>query len=124
MRLTACPAGWRRGFVLYRKGLERDSLGEMRRVYRMDSPDLVVKDGDEEAICWQSVRSWQSSGRLSAGERPYPQGEQSVESLQGVCRTGLMVQEGDRFAIGEALYELKQVQHWPSHRLLLLERVK
>lgn len=124
MQLRKAPVQWRSGFALHRKRLERDSLGESRRVYDMEHPDLLIQDGDERSISWQAVRSWQSSGRLSSGEQLREYGYQNVATLQGVCRWALETDCGDRFVLHDGVYELKQIQQWPSHRLLLLERVK
>lgn len=38
-------------------------------MYDMEHPDVTVADGDEDGICWQSVRTWQSGGNLSSGGR-------------------------------------------------------
>lgn len=124
MQMKAAPEGWRTGFSLCRRRQEADSLGEIKNVYDLEHPDIVVRDGAEDAICWQAVRSWQSSGRLSSGQQLREYGEQEVETVQGVCRSELETEVGDRFVIHGAVYELKQVQMWPSHRLLLLERVR
>ncbi len=124
MQVRTTPEGWRMGFSLCRRQQVLDSLGETKIVYDLENPDVVVQDGAQEAICWQVVRSWQSSGRLSSGQQQLEHGEQAVETLQGVCRSDLETEPGDRFIIHDAIYELKQVQMWPCHRLFLLERVR
>lgn len=124
MQMKTAPEAWRKGFSLCRRRQEMDSLGEAKNVYDLEHPDIVVQDGAEDAICWQVVRSWQASGRLSSGQQLLEHGEQEVETLQGVCRSDLEMKAGDRFVINGAVYELKQIQMWPVHRLLLLERVR
>lgn len=117
------PKAWRKGFALCRRRLEQDALGEEKAVYDLEHPDFTVEDGGEEAICWQTVRSWQSGGQMSSGLHRTERGELHVEILQGVCRTALEVNPGDRFVIGDKVYELRQVQQWTGHRLFLLEQV-
>lgn len=117
------PKAWRKGFALCRRRLEQDALGEEKAVYDLEHPDFTVEDGQEGAICWQTVRSWQSGGQISSGLHRLEPGERDVEILQGVCRTDLEVTPGDRFVIGGRVYELRQVQKWIEHRLFLLEQV-
>lgn len=63
------PAAWRKGFALHRRKAGTDRYGDAVAVYDMEHPDVTVADGDENGICWQSVRTWQSGGNLSSGGR-------------------------------------------------------
>lgn len=122
--MRGAPAQWRKGFSVHKRRLEADAFGEMQVVYDMEHADFTAEDGSEQAICWQWVQSWQRSGQLSSGLRQRTYGERQVEVLQGVCRYELEADCGDRFVVGEGVYELRAMQRWPSHTLLQLERVK
>ncbi|MCD7760871.1 MAG: hypothetical protein LUH16_03730, partial [Clostridiales bacterium] len=77
------PLAWRQGFSLYRRSLETDSMGDLAAAYHMDAPDFTAEDGTEDGICWQSVRSWQSGGRLTSGLSRQEPGESSTGAVEG-----------------------------------------
>lgn len=117
------PLDWRRGFSLYRRRLETDAWGEPKAVYDLEQPDVTVLDGTAEGICWQSVQSWQSSGRLTSG---WSQGERREEVsgvLEGRLFSDLEVSPFDRLRIGTGLYEVRSIQRWPGHRKLLVQQI-
>ena len=123
MLRRTCPAAWRRGFSLYRRRLEENEWGEPVASYDMEHPDFTVADGAEGAVCWQPVQSWQTSGRLTSGEHPAEPGEQPSGVLQGCLFSPLEVSAFDLVRVGEELYEIRSIQHWPGHRKLLAQRV-
>lgn len=119
------PAAWRRGYTLHRRRVKTDGYGDPAAYYDMEHPDFTAEDGGPAGICWQSVRAWQSSGALRAGAEVRPYGERSGGVLQGVLYGETPeAAEFDRFVIGGVTYELRGVERWPGHRLLLLQRVK
>ena len=73
------PVAWRKGFALHRRKAGTDRYGDAVAVYDMEHPDVTVADGDEDGICWQSVRTWQSGGNLSSGGRGSLTGWSSTE---------------------------------------------
>ncbi|MCD8384584.1 MAG: hypothetical protein LUC39_06455 [Clostridiales bacterium] len=117
------PLAWRRGFSLYRRSLETDSMGDPVAVYHMDEPDFTAEDGTEDGICWQSVQSWQSGGRLTSGLSRKEPGESSTGAVEGCLFTDLELSPGDRLTIGEGLYEVRSLQQWPGHRKVLAQRI-
>ena len=117
------PARWRRGFRLYRRRTGADALGNETAVYDLAHPDLVRDAAD--GIDLQPPRSWNSSGTLgSTGARVEPWGETAGGVLEGYVFDALEVAEFDRLAVDGALYEVRRVLNWPSHRQLLIQRVK
>ena len=123
MLSRATPAEWRKGYALHRRRQETDGYGELVNRYDMEHPDLVVEDGGENAVCWQDVRTWQTGGQLSTGNMVKPAGESWQDVLQGALFGGLEVAPFDRFVVDGGIYELRKVQRWPGHRLLLLQRL-
>ena len=119
-----CPQELRKGFRLYRRREGRDSLGDPISVYDYTQPDLTVEDGAPEGICWQSVRTWQSSRNLSSGVRQEPYGPQETGIVQGVLYGTLEVSVRDRFQLESGWYELRAIQYWPRHRLLQLQKIR
>lgn len=117
------PLAWRRGFTLHRRRTGRDAYGDPTAVYDMERPDYTAGDGTPEGICWQSARSWQSGGTLSGGARAESDGERVRGVLQGVVFGDLEAVEFDRFVIDGVTYELRGLERWPGHRLLLLQRL-
>ncbi|MBQ3090002.1 MAG: hypothetical protein IJD21_05505 [Oscillospiraceae bacterium] len=122
LRVTA-PLSWREGFALYRRRLTEDSMGEPSVHYDMERPDFVAEKGTKEGICWQSVQSWQSSGRLTSGSRLRPLGETSSGVLEGRIFSDLELAPFDRLMIRGELYEIGNIQHWPGHRKILAQRI-
>ena len=120
-RLT--PERWRKGFALHRRRLVEDELGEQQAVYDMEHPDFTAQDGSEQAVCWQSVQSWQNSGRLTSGWRHRNQGDVPSGVLEGRLRYALEVSPFDRIVLENGVYEVRSVQLWPSHRKLLLQQI-
>lgn len=117
------PLSWRRGFSLYRRRLTSDKLGNPVASYDMEHPDYSAGDGTEEGISWQSVRSWQSSGRLTSGEQPGEQGERAAGVLEGCLFSPLVLSTFDRIRLDGALYEIRAIQRWASYRKLLAQRI-
>lgn len=117
------PLSWREGFALCRRRLETDSMGEPMAVYHMDEPDFVARPGTEEGICWQSVQSWRSSGRLTSGSSRQEQGELDTGVLEGRIFSRLELAPFDRLVIRDEVYEIRNIQHWPGHRTLQLQRL-
>lgn len=118
------PKEWRRGFTLCRRRLRTDSYGETAAYYDYAHPDLAVADGAEEGLCFQSVQAWQSSGKTSGGVSRLRSGEQPGGAMQAVLRSAsLEVEPYDRLLLGGRCYEIKGIQEWPSHRLLLMDRL-
>ena len=118
------PLGWRRGFSLYRRKLTSDSLGNPVASYDLEHPDYVARDGTAEGISWQSLRSWQSSGRLTSGGSQGEQGEAVSGVLEGCLFSALVISTFDRIRLEDgALYEIRAIQRWPSYRKLLAQRI-
>lgn len=84
---------------------------------------MEVVDGPEEGICWQSARTWNSSGILSSGGRVEPCGERIGGILEGVVYGMMEAAEFDRMVVQGAVYELRGIQHWPGHRVFQLQRI-
>jgi hypothetical protein len=117
------PLHWRTGFSLYRRRLVKDSSGETEAVYDMEHPDFTAQDCTQQGVCWQSVQSWQSSGRITSGWKPGRQGEAVSGVVEGRLFYPLQVRPFDRIAINGQLYEVRSVQRWPGHRKLLLQQI-
>lgn len=117
------PVKWRKGYTLHRRRQRVDRYGEKQNWYDMEHPDAVIEDGDEDGVCWQDVRTWQTSGTLSSGGRVAQQGEEYRGVLQGALFGTLEVELFDRFVIDGRTYELRKIQSWPGHRLLSLQSV-
>lgn len=117
------PPEWRQGFSLCRRRLEMDSMGDPAAVYDMEHPDLIVEDGAEEAICWQNDQSWKSSGRLTNGCTQQEMGELPSGVVEGCVFSDLELTAFDRLVIRGELYEIRNIQHWPGHRMVQLQRI-
>lgn len=117
-------AEWGQGYTLHRRRMERDRWGELRAVYDMEHPDVVVEAGSPNAVCWQDVRTWQVAGELSSGAMREEPGERYRSVLQGALFGDLQVEIYDRFVINGGVYELHKLQVWPEHRLLQLQRME
>lgn len=115
------PVKWRQGYALHRRRARLDGLGEVQTWYDMDTPDAVVRDGEENGICWQEVGSWQEDGRIVSGGRQEKLGERMQVTVQGALFGDLQVEVFDRFVIGGEVYELRRIQRWPSYRMLQLK---
>lgn len=117
------PAEWRKGYTLHRRRQETDSYGERVNRYDMDNPDLIVLDGEDNAICWQDVKTWQTAGQLNTGNMVTESGESVRGVLQGALFGPLEVNPYDRFVVDGELYEVRKIQKWPGHRLLQAQRI-
>lgn len=122
MKLRETPAPWRQGFALYRRRTGADSLGNETACYQMDAPDLTVPDG--EGLAFQSPRSWNSGGRVSGGAALEINGEVPSGILECCLRSELEIAPFDRLETAGELWEVRSIQHWPSHRGLVLQRVR
>ena len=124
MTLKETPGEWRWGFKLYRRKTGQDSLGNETAVYDMDAPDEVVPA--EKGMDFQRPRSWNTAGSLTSGARVEPWGEATGGVLEGFLhtRTDLDIREFDRVEVEGTLCEVKSVHHWPSHRKLMLQRIR
>lgn len=117
------PKRWKRGFCLCRRRLRTDSYGETAAYYDYDHPDASCSDGEEDGLCFQSIRAWQTSGKTSGGVSRLENGEQTGGAIQAVLRGDLEVAVYDRLLTLGGCYEVKSIQIWPSHRLLLMDRI-
>lgn len=117
------PLSWRRGFSLFRRRLEEDETGEPVACYDMEHPDFTAADGSEEGICWQSLQSWQTSGRITSGWKPLRQGEVPSCALEGRLSYPLQLAPFDRIELDNGLYEVRSIQRWPGHRKVLLQQI-
>lgn len=122
MTLRETPVPWRRGFKLYRRKTGQDSLGNETAFYEMDAPDLAAEDQD--GLAFQSPRSWNSGGRVGAGAEVTENGEVPNGILECCLRGGLEIAPFDRLEVAGELWEVRSVQRWPSHRRLVLQRVR
>lgn len=121
MTLRDTPKGWRRGFRLYRRTTGADSLGNETAVYAQ-TPDLVVEA--EDGLAFQSPRSWNSGGKVGTAVKVADNGEVPNGILECCLRGDLEISTFDRLEIDGELWEVRSVQHWPSHRKLVLQRVR
>ena len=121
MVLRETPPVWRQGFDLYRRRTERDTLGRETAHYAQE-PDVRVEAAD--GLAFQHPRSWNSGGNVGAGEEVRAWGEQPGGSLEACLRTELELAPYDRLDIGGRLWEVRAIQRWPSHRKLMLQRVR
>ena len=114
---------WRQGFALHRRRLEQDGTGETVAVYDMEHPDFVAQSGSDTAVCWQSLQSWQSSGRITSGWRLNRQGEEPSGALEGRLTYPLQIAPFDRVVLEQGVYEVRAIQRWPGHRKVLLQQI-
>lgn len=121
MTLRDTPKGWRRGFSLYRRATGQDSLGNETALYG-ETPDLVVEA--EDGLAFQNPRSWNSGGKVGAAVEVTENGEVPSGILECCLRSDLEIAAFDRLDIGGELWEVRSIQHWPSHRRLVLQRVR
>lgn len=122
MRLRDTPRDWRRGFALYRRTTGTDSLGNETAVYSRQGPDLVVEAQD--GLAFQSPRSWNSGGKVGTAVTVEDNGEVPNGILECCLRSDLEISPFDRLEIDGELWEVRSIQHWPSHRKLILQRVR
>ena len=121
MTLRDTPKSWRRGFSLYRRATGQDSLGNETALYG-ETPDLVVEA--EDSLAFQNPRSWNSGGKVGAAVEVTENGEVPSGILECCLRSDLEIAAFDRLDIGGELWEVRSIQHWPSHRRLVLQRVR
>ena len=124
MLTRTTPLAWRGGFTLHRRRQTADSYGDPVPVYDMEHPDFTAQDGTEAGICWQHVRTWQSSGALRSGAQVEEYGERCGGVLEGVLYGDLELDVFDRLVVDGVVYELRAVQGWPGHRKLQLQRLR
>ena len=121
MKLRETPQSWRRGFDLYRRRREQDALGGETAAYPA-APDVRVDE--RHGLAFQHPKSWNSGGSVGAGEKVLEWGEQPGGILEVCLREALEISPYDRLDVGGELWEVRAVQHWPSHRKMLLQRVR
>lgn len=121
MKLRDTPSSWRRGFSLYRRTAGLDGLGNETALYGQE-PDLVVEAPD--GLAFQNPRSWNSGGKVGAGMKTEENGEVPNGILECCLRGDLEISAFDRLEIDGELWEVRSIQHWPSHRRLVLQRVR
>ena len=121
MILRDTPKGWRRGFSLYRRATGQDSLGNETALYG-ETPDLVVEA--EDGLAFQNPRSWNSGGKVGAAVEVTENGEVPSGILECCLRSELEIAPFDRLETAGELWEVRSIQHWPSHRRLVLQRVR
>ncbi len=117
------PGAWRQGFRLFRRRAGVNAYGDTVYTYDLSAPDFTAEDGGSDGLCFQSVQAWQSAGKTSGGASLLESGETPGGAVQAVLYGSLMVAPFDRILLESGLYEVKGVQVWPSHRLLLLDRI-
>lgn len=117
------PNAWRQGFQLFRRRAGVNAYGDTVYTYDLSSPDFTAEDGSEGGLCFQSVQTWQSSGRTSGEAALLEPGEEPGGAAQAVVYGDLTVQPFDRILLKSGLFEVKGVQEWLSYRLLLLDRI-
>ena len=113
----------RSGYSIYRRRLERDEFGEWAAVFDLEHPDAAVEADSPDAVCWQGSGQNRSRGELRSGAAQEEQGERSREVLQGALFSDLALSQWDRLRIGGALYELREIQQWPSYRMLYVQKL-
>lgn len=114
---------FRRGYQLCRRRLRRDQYGELESVFDLEHPDLVVEPGSPHAVSWQRVSQNHQRGSLHAGAVQAEQGERIREILQGALFSDLELTLWDRLVIDGRVYELRDVERWPSYRMLYVQSV-
>lgn len=124
MLTRTTPLDWRRGFTLHRRRQTTDCYGDPVDAYDMEHPDFTAQDRTAEGICWQSTRTWQSSGTLSSGARLEEYGERANEVLEGVLYGDLELSVFDRLVVDGVVYELRGIQNWLGYRKLQLQRLR
>ncbi|MBR1780544.1 MAG: hypothetical protein IJ751_03975 [Oscillospiraceae bacterium] len=118
MTLSPTPARWTRPFALYRRRTGLDSLGNETARYDMSAPDATGE------MDFQQPKSWNTAGRVGSGGAQVDEtGERSGGILEGYLRSALAVAAFDRLQLDGALYEVRAIHIWPSHRKLMLQRV-
>ncbi len=123
MSARKTPAAWRRAFSLFRRRVAQDSFGNEVAQYDMTQPDAQFSAAD--GICFQSPRSWNSAAQIgSAGLQVQACGEVPGGVLEAYLFDDTELAELDRILLDDALYELRSIRRWPSHRELLLQRVR
>ncbi len=124
MLTRTTPLAWRRGFTLHRRTQTTDCYGDPVNTYDMEHPDVTAQDGTEDGICWQNLRTWQSSNTLSSGAKVEPYGEHCSGILEGVLYGTLSLSVFDRLVIDGAVYEVRGIQRWLGYRKLQLQRLR
>lgn len=115
---------WRRsGYTVHRRRLAADAYGEQAAVFDMEHPDVVVAAGSADAVCWQRAGQNRARGKMQSGAVQAEQGERSQEILQGALYSDLTLNQWDRLVINGAVYELREIQQWPSYRMLYAQKV-
>lgn len=113
----------RRGWQLHRRRVSTDALGEQVSVFDMAHPDVTAAADGPHAVCWQVSGQGRTRGQLSSGAVQAEQGERYREVLQGALFSDLSVNVRDRVVVDGHTYELREVQIWPSYRMLYAQRL-
>lgn len=113
----------RSGYSVHRRRLVPDAYGEQAAVFDMEHPDVVVQALSADAVCWQSTGQSRARERFRGGAVQAEQGERSQEILQGALFSDLELALWDRLVIDGAVYELREIQQWPSYRMLFVQSV-
>ena len=113
----------RSGYSVHRRRLVSDAYGEQAAVFDMEHPDVVVQAGSADAVCWQRAGQNRARGKMQSGAVQAEQGERSQEILQGALFSDLALEPWDRLVIGEGVYEVREIQQWPSYRMIFVQRV-
>lgn len=122
MRLRT-PKRWRKGFSLWHRRYRLDSYGEQVTCYP-DVPDLTVADGAEQGLCFQHIIHRQQARQVNGGVMQYPFGELRGGAVEAVIYGDLDVRLSDRLCAEAGMFEVKEIQQWPSYRLLLMDRTE
>lgn len=118
------PVKWQQSYALHRRKRKTDHYGEQVAWYDMEQPDEIIPTDNENSVCWQEVKTWQTGSQLSSGGKALEQGELERGVLQGALFGPLEVALFDRFVVNGSIYELRNIQHWPGHRMLQLQHVE
>lgn len=109
------PPAWGKAWTLHRRKAGTDSYGDPIAVYDMDSPDYSASEGSSGAVAWQV-----EGGAASVSEP----GEQITVTATGrIYDAALEIAPFDRVRFDGAVWEVRSVEQWPSHRKATVERV-
>ena len=109
------PAPWGKAWTLHRRKTGTDSYGDTIAVYDMDTPDYTAEAGSTGAVAWQT------GGGSATVDQP---GEQVTATATGRIYDGtLEIAPFDRVRFDGAVWEVRSVEQWPSHRKVTVERV-
>ena len=77
-----------------------------------------------DGLAFQHPRSWNSGGKRGRGRRGAGLGRTARRNSGGLPAHRAGTGPYDRLDIGGRLWEVRAIQRWPSHRKLMLQRVR